>query len=131
MKFTWNGDAQIHEFDGPPIREGLLAGFTVGELRWAKKELNVPAIEQIDAIEARLLYYVLTMRRVDHTLLPIARFDTLTLLDFELVQHWVEGLDRDGDCGECSQPIGSPIHYGSRVPVDPTVAGQDQLDLMP
>jgi hypothetical protein len=98
------------EFDGPSVREGLLGGFPRGVLKWAKRELKVQAVEQIDVNDARLLYYVISMRNTDHTLLPISRFDDLALTDFELVKHVVPFKDQDGDCGECSMSLDNPVH---------------------
>lgn len=105
-----DGDRITREFSGPSLREGLLAGVPRGILGWAKKALKVQRTEQLDMFEQRLLYYVIAMRGADHTLLPIERFDDLALTDFELVQHVVPFKDRDGDCGECSSPLDSPIH---------------------
>jgi hypothetical protein len=117
------------EFYGPPVREGLLGGFTRGELGWAKKQLKVTRTDAIDVTDARLLYYILAMRHADHTLLSISHFDALALTDFELVQHVPPGLDRDGDCAECSMPLDHPVHLEPEpddLPADelpPTPAG--------
>lgn len=112
------------EFDGPSIREALLGGFPRGVLGWAKKALRVDRTEQLDVVDSRLLYYVITMRMVDHTLLPIARFDELALTDFELVKHEVTSFDQDGDCGECSMTLDNRVHITSDDPpeVPPTQA---------
>jgi hypothetical protein len=93
------------EFNGPSVREGLLGGFPRGVQKWLKRELKVMVIDQLDTSEARLAYYLLTMRNVDHTLLPIGRFDDLALTDFELVKHVVTFRDQDGDCGECNMSL--------------------------
>jgi hypothetical protein len=113
-----DGTRRIREFDGPSLREGLLAGIPRGIIGWAKKQLKVQHVQQLDMFEQRLLYYVIAMRHADHELLPIERFDDLALTDFELVQHVVPFKDRDGDCGECSSSIDSPIH------LDPIDAGE-------
>lgn len=105
MRFLWQGK----EFEGPRVDRGLIVGYAVGELRWAKKELKVARIEDLDAIEARILYYVLAIRRHDHTLLPISRFEKLTVLDFDVASHAFV-LDDDGDCRECLQPRESSVH---------------------
>lgn len=105
-----DGVRKLREYDGPSLREGLLAGFPRGVLGWAKKALKVQRVEHLDMFEQRLLYYVIAMRNTDHTLLPIDRFDDLAMTDFELVRHVVPFRDRDGDCGECSSPVDSPIH---------------------
>jgi hypothetical protein len=106
------------EFNGPSVREGLLGGFPRGVQKWLKRELKVMVIDQIDTSEARLAYYVLTMRNVDHTLLPISRFDDLALTDFELVKHVVTERDQDGDCGECNMSLDN-----TSVHIQPDTAG--------
>lgn len=113
-----DGERKRREFNGPSLREGLLAGVPRGILGWAKKRLNIQRIEQLDVFEQRLLYYVIAMRGTDHELLPIERFDDLSLTDFELVRHVVPFKDRDGDCGECSSPIDSTIHLDPPSPVE-------------
>lgn len=113
-----DGERIRREFDGPSLREGLLAGVQRGKLGWAKKHLKVQRTEQLDMFEQRLLYFVITMRDADHTLLPIERFDELSLIDFELVRHVVPFKDRDGDCGECSSPLDSAIHLDPPSPVE-------------
>lgn len=119
MRFTWEG----REFDGPPVDEGLLAGFTVGELRWLKRELRTPGgIETLDAIEARIAYFVLAIRREDHTLLPVSRFDDLTVREFPLVPHVLTKADRDGDCLECGNSPAAQVHIPQDVEPDPTRA---------
>jgi hypothetical protein len=122
MRFTWQGK----EFDTPDTREGLLGGFGLGELRWLKKQLKVAAIEQLDAAEARIAAFFLTIRRHDHTLLPIERWDDLAMVDFELVAHVVTRLDQDGDCGECHQPVDASLHLQEEavtpVPTTPAAA---------
>jgi len=105
------------EFTGPPIADGLMAGFTVGEIRWAKRLVGAAQITDVDPLEARILYYFLTVRRADHTLLPRERFEELSVLDFIITPHAVSNLDPDGDCQECSQPVSSGVH----VDVDPTL----------
>jgi hypothetical protein len=98
------------EFDGYTNREGLLGGVPRGILKWVKRELKVDRIEQLDAADGRLVYYLIAIRNVDHTLLPISRIDELATTDFVLTPHLVTSKDQDGDCGECSQPIDSPLH---------------------
>lgn len=108
------------EFDGPATRDGLLMGYTAGEVRWLRKHLGVTSTTDIDIVDARIGYYFLAIRREDHTLWPPARFDDLAVSDFELVQHEVvHPLDDDGDCGECHQPVTSGLHTGDPGP-DPT-----------
>jgi hypothetical protein len=117
------------EYDGPSVREGLLGGFPRGVLKWAKRELKVQQIEQLDIADCRLLYYVITIRNTDHTLLPISRFDDLALTDFELVKHEVTFLDQDGDCGECSMSVDNPVHIRADdegIELPPTTDQGDQ-----
>jgi hypothetical protein len=101
------------EFGGWSTKEGLLGGVPRGVLRWAKRELKVDRVEQIDSADARLAYYLLAIKNVDHALLPFSRLDELALTDFELVRHEVASLDQDGDCGECNQPVDAPMHIQS------------------
>ena len=54
------------EFDGFPTAEGLLGGVPRGVLRWAKKQIKVERVEEIDAADARLIYYLLAIRNDDH-----------------------------------------------------------------
>lgn len=117
MRFTWND----REFEGPKVSRGLLGGFTVGEIRWAKKELKVSAAEDFDAVEAEILYHVLSIRRADHRLLPISQFGDLSLLDFMPVPH-VINPDESGDCMDCGRPPQAPVH--TEAPEVPT--GQDE-----
>lgn len=105
-----DGEPVVREFSGPPVREGLLAGFPRGVIGWGKKALKVQRTEQLDLLDQRLLYYVLSIRSVDHTLVPITMFDDLAVADFELVRHVVPFLDQDGDCGECSMPVSLALH---------------------
>lgn len=99
-------------FDGPTTKEGLLGGIPRGVLKWAKRQLKVDRIEEIDVADARLVYYLIAIRGVDHELLPIGRIDELALSDFELTPHPCTSLDQDGDCGECNQPVSAKIHTG-------------------
>jgi hypothetical protein len=100
-----DGSRPVREFTGPSIREGLMGGWPRGIQSWAKKQLKVYKITDLDLVESRLLYYVLAIRGVDHQLLPIEWFDDLAITDFDMVQHVVPFLDRDGDCGECSASV--------------------------
>lgn len=108
-----DADGQPREFSGWSTKEGLLGGVPRGILRWAKQQLKVERTEQLDAADARLVYYLLAIKLVDHRLLPFARIDELALTDFELVKHQVTSLDQDGDCGECNQPVESLMHLSS------------------
>lgn len=99
-----------YEFDGPSIRESLIGGFPLGIVKWLKKTLKVDRVDQLDVFQLRLSYYLLTMRNVDHTILPFARMDDLAQTDFELTPHVVTSKDQDGDCGECSRPLSDSIH---------------------
>jgi|SRR5687768_1422762 len=117
------------EFDGPSNREALLGGFPRGVIGWAKKQLKVSRVEELDVLDSRLLYYVLTLRMVDHTLLPMSRFDDLAMTDFELVKHEVTEYDQDGDCGECSMPLEHSVHITSDDGPDipPTTVPAEQV----
>jgi hypothetical protein len=121
-------DRERREFAGPSVREGLLGGFTRGEVKWAKQQLKIMVTEQLDLMDCRLLYYVLSIRRAPgaqaHKLLPIDWFDDLALDDFQLVRHHVEYLDQDGDCGECTMAVGNrAVHYQP----EPGAPGADEL----
>lgn len=99
-----------YEFDGPTIRETLLGGFPRKSVKYAKSALRVDRVEQMDVFDLRLTYYLLTLKEVDHTILPFSRFDDLAIADFELLQHVVTSFDQDGDCGECSRPLDDRVH---------------------
>lgn len=108
-----NESALGREFNGWSTKEGLLGGVPRGILKWAKLQLKVERTEQLDAADARLVYYLLAIKNADHRLLPFSRIDELALTDFELVKHEVTSLDQDGDCGECNQPVDSIMHLSS------------------
>jgi hypothetical protein len=119
-----DGTRQVREFTGPSLREGLWGGWPRGIQNWAKKQLKVQRITDLDIVESRLAYYVLAIRGADHQLLPIDWFDDLAVTDFDVVQHVVPFLDRDGDCGECSATIDNPVHLDKESAADlpPTTA---------
>jgi hypothetical protein len=120
------GERARREFNGPSVREGLLAGYTRGEIKWAKQKIGVMLTDQLDLVDCRLLYYVLGIRRTDHKLLPIERFDDLALDDFALSKHVVTFLDQDGDCGECTLRVSNrAVHIDADPAADelpPTTA---------
>jgi len=113
MRIRWNGN----EYDSPPLGNGALAGFTLGELKWAKKKIGVRSLDDLNQIEVIVLYGVLSIRRADHTVLPLEQFWDLSAGDFSLVEHALGKLDRDGDCLECGSPPDSSLHVG-----DPTMS---------
>lgn len=80
-------------FDAPPEKNGVLMGFTIGEVRWLRNHLKVNSTADFDQYEAMVGRYFLSVRRADHTILPITRFDDLTYLDFEDVDE----QDQDQD----------------------------------
>lgn len=116
-----------YEFDGPTIRETLLGGFPNGVTKWLKKTLKVERIETLDVFELRLSYYMLTMRNMDHTILPFSRWDDVAVADFELAKHVVTSFDQDGDCGECSRPLDDRVHLqdddSPEIPPTPAPVG--------
>lgn len=114
MRFRWNDK----EFDGPRVDKGPLAGFTMGELQWAKQQLKLQRIEQLDAVESTVLYYLLSIRRTNHELLPISQWGDLSIADFDVCEHPAD-LDVDGDCRECGNPARAPWHVGEPVPTSP------------
>jgi len=127
MRFTWHGQ----QFEGPPVDEGLLGGFTLGELKWLRRELKIPGIQALDVVEGRVAYCVLTIRREDHTLLPLSMWDDLTFRDFPLVPHPIKP-GRDGDCTECQMTADAPVHIEQDIGPDPTrPGGEDEEDQPP
>ncbi len=114
MRFTWK-ETGDREFDGPTTIFGLIEAWPMGIQRWLKHQLKVAKVEDLDAAQARMAYYFLTIRQADHTLLPIGRWDELALTDFDLVRHEVTGLDQDGDCAECHMTVDAFVHL---KPVD-------------
>lgn len=119
MLFTYSKTAG-RVFDGPPVHRGLLAGFTIGEQRWARRALKLDSLDRLDSSDLRCLYHFMTLRRIDHELVPAEKFDDLTVLDFELAKHaYVRDVDDPGEsCRECNQHAEFACHQG--VPVDPT-----------
>jgi len=96
-------------FEGPRVDRGLIAGFTIGEIRWAKRALlRVDLIQEIDAAEARPLYCFLAIRRADARVLPEKLFPELRDTDFEVVPHEYAGDLRD--CAECLEPLRRAVH---------------------
>lgn len=121
MRFTWK-ETGDRVFDGPSTAEGLMGGFPRGVREWLKKQLKIATIEELDALDARVAYYFLTIRNEDHSLLPMTRFNDLAVTDFAIVRHVVESLDQDGDCAECHGPVDSGrLHIEGDVAPVPTV----------
>jgi hypothetical protein len=97
------------EFEGPRVDRGIIGGFTIGEIRWAKKSLlRIDLIQEVDAAEIRPLYFALAIRRTDPRLLPEKRFSELMDTDFVVAPHEYVGELRE--CGECLEPVRSPVH---------------------
>lgn len=126
MRFTVSGEAierlklspELKErvFEGPRVDRGQLAGFTTGELRWAKRELlRIDQIQELDLAEVRPLYFFLAIRRADPRVLPERLFADLADLDFEVVPH--PYLGDLAQCKECTEPVRSDVHD---VPDEPT-----------
>jgi hypothetical protein len=51
-----NPAARGREFSGWSTKEGLLGGVPRGILKWAKRELKVDRVDQIDSADARLAW---------------------------------------------------------------------------
>ena len=126
MKFTWakTGD---RVFEGPPVHRGYLAGFSLGAQRWVKRALQIDSLDVLDSAEIHCLYAVLSLKQIDHNLLPLTRasWDDLTVLDFEIAAHpmIVDPDDPRETCRECNQHTQFRAHTESAaVPVDPTPA---------
>lgn len=123
MKFTWTKTGE-RVFDGPPVHRGLLAGFSIGAQRYARKVLQLDSIDTLDGAELQILYYVLSLKQIDHNLLPVTRasFDELTLLDFDIAAHVFvpDGDDPRGTCRECNQSERFRSHVEAEEGADPT-----------
>lgn len=120
MRFVWTKapEGAPTEFDGPGRGMGPLAGFTRGEIGWLKKELGVDRLQAIDEYDVGLFYYLLSIRRTDHRLVPRARWDDIALAEFRDLRHrYVEF--GDGDCDDCGRQQDHPIHLPEGEP-DPT-----------
>jgi len=116
MRFEFEGQ----EYEGPPLNGGALAGFTLGELRFAKRQLHLANLDTLDSTEALVVYGMLAIRRKDHRIVPFDRFEDLRAADFELLPHpYVR--DRDGDCRECSRGENHWLHedQGEANPPEP------------
>lgn len=136
FRFTPHGVAELglspqllgREFDGPTTITGLMGGVPLGIQRWAERELarigyDNPRVIALDGMEARLLYYVISIRNEDHKLLPIDRFPDLSLAMFEMVPHRVPGLDPDGDCSECHGQLEARWHIDTDPDAVPPTSG--------
>lgn len=125
MRFTVSGEAierlklstELKErvFEGPRVDRGQIAGYTTGELRWAKRELlRIDQMQDVDHAEIRPLYFFLAIRRADPRALPERTFSDLADLDFVVVPH--PYLGELAECKECGEPVRSEVH---EVPEDP------------
>jgi hypothetical protein len=128
MQFTWTKTGD-RVFDGPPVHRGLLAGFSVGAQRWTRKVLQLDSLDSLDGAEVQILYYVLSLKQIDHNLLPVTRasFDDLTLLDFDIAAHpFVRDADDPREtCRECNQVEAFRNHVEAEA--DPTLhSGQEE-----
>ncbi len=96
-------------FEGPRVDRGLLAGYTNGEIRWAKKAvLRIDLMQEVDLTALRPLYFFLAIRRADQRLLPEKRWDDLADLDFVVEPHEYAG--ELADCQECMEGVRSAVH---------------------
>lgn len=82
MKFAYVGDdypaIKGRVFEGPDTSRGLMGGFKVAEIRWAKVQLKISDIvEDLDLFELQVLYCLLAIRREDHGCLPFAQLRNL------------------------------------------------------
>src|SRR5262249_12978641 len=104
MQFKWTKDHEVGRiFTGPPVDDGWFAGFAIGETRWAKRETGIAKIDDLDSAEGVTLYCILTMRRVDHTLLPIKSWEDVQPNEFVMQKHGYQP-GRDADCKVCGGP---------------------------
>lgn len=118
MQFTFADDAierlglpELKErvFDSPRVDKGYLAGFTVGELRWGRRNVaKVDLTQEMDGVEAVVLHYFLAIRRQDPSLLPASRFTDLVPADFEIVPHAHVG--ERAACQDCGEPVRALVH---------------------
>lgn len=122
MKFLFSKTGD-RVFEGPPVHRGALAGFTINEQKIVKARLKVDTFDKMSSDELTLLYYLMSMRREDDTVLPIEKFGDLMMLDFEQAPHPFV-LDEDdprGTCRECNSPESFRTHRGfEAVTPDPT-----------
>ena len=116
MRFRYDG----REFDGPALGVGWQEGFTIGELRWAKKQLKVSSTDDLDTAEGFVLWAVLAIRRADHTILPIHRFDELSMHDFEPLPHPIAWNRQRTGCLDCGNVADSVLHEDQGEAPDPT-----------
>lgn len=98
------------EFEGPPRGAGAIVGFTRGELGWLKQQLNIASVMELDPFDAMLFYYVLSIRRHDHRLLPPAVWDDIAVSHFRDLRHPFEAQDDDGNCAQCQQLATNGLH---------------------
>lgn len=122
MRFTWDKTGD-RVFTGPPVHRGALAGFTMNEQKVARMRLKLDSLETLDSGAVTILYYVLSIRREDHTVLPIENFGDLTALEFDVAAHPFD-LDTDDTgeretCRECNNYRTFRAHNGLD-PVGPT-----------
>lgn len=119
MRFTMRPEAierlglsmelKDREFLGPSVEDGLLAGFTVGENKWARNQVKAKSSYDLDPMDARVFYHFLTVRRDDPTLLPVKAFTELSVGDFEVTPHAAVGVEDEG-CSDCGKSFASVVH---------------------
>ncbi len=124
MRFTVSDDAierlglpelKGKTFEGPRVDRGMVAGFTNGELRWAKKNvLRIDLMQDVDLTAVRPLYFFLAIHRTDPRLLSEKRWDDLADIDFVVEPHEYAG--DLAECQECMEPVRSTVHD---IPEDP------------
>lgn len=123
MRFTWDKTGD-RVFVGPPVHRGALAGFTMNEQKVVRMRLKLDSLETLDSSAITILYYVMSIRREDHELLPIEKFGDLTALEFDVAPHPFD-LDTDDEresCRECNNYRSFRAHNGQGEvePADPT-----------
>lgn len=122
MKFTYSQTGD-RVFEGPPVHRGALAGFTMNEQKIVKARLKLDTFEELGSDGITLMYYLMSIRREDHEILPIEKFGDLMMLDFEQAPHPFV-LDEDDPrrtCRECNSLESFAKHRGfEAVTPDPT-----------
>lgn len=125
MQFTWKRTGPGRVFNGPDKSQGLLACWNIRTLKTFKMALKIPRLDDMEVHEMSLMYYVLSVRAEDHSLLSLQQFEDLQLDEFQIYPHDVTGLDLDGDCSDCNTPIDRPWHTGVDLPPTTPDPGED------
>lgn len=109
-------DMKDVEFTGPGFEDGVLAGFTSGELYKIREVLDAKSSADIDPLDVRLCYYVLTVRRENPSWLPLKAlkdglFRKLADADFQVVAHgFVKDPELERSCIVCGRGFKNPVH---------------------